>query len=874
MPRADFVQEKDEFCQTSLTDTIFTERGDWASRLSIISQPLSKRNLCKAARKAKLAANKDPSRDFQRPRTGGGCGLLFFSDHCSLGTLCFILLALPPHPPFFLHSSMSKLTIPPKSGLPESAAGFRFKALVRDPAAVLASALVIQLALASPTFADELGDALDSPSLTWTTGGNANWIAQSSVTHDGSDAAQNADIESSQESWVQTTVTGPGTLTYWWKVSSELDYDFLSFYLDGAVQTGEISGEVNWVQMTQTITAGTHTVKWRYSKDNSSSAGTDCGYLDQVDFVANGPVSTVSATSITDTTAKLNGSVNPSGLPTTVVFEYGTTIAYGNTIDAILSPNNGGSVQQISAVVGALHPSTLYHFRTVATNSSNPAPGEDATFTTSSPFQYPTTPPAIAAGQYHSLFLKSDGTVWAAGQNSSGQFGNGLTDSGLTPEKSISGVKAIAAGVYHSLFIKSDGSAWATGQNYDGQLGDGTTDSHSSPVQIMTGVQAIAAGNYFSFFLKTNGTVWAAGNNSYGQLGDGSTTQRNTPVQVMTGVQAISANFDSSLFLKTDGSVWGAGRNVAGQLGDGTTTPRSVPVQIMTGVQAISAGYVHNLFLKTDGTVWAVGSNDGRFGNGAITASLTPVQVMTGVKAISVGVDHSHFLKTDGGVWASGDNYYGQVGDGSFSRRVTSALTISGIQAISAGFAHCLYLKTDGGVWGAGWNSGTGLLGDGTYINRPEPVPLIQLSIEAVSAWQNFQFGTDDGNPLIAGPAADPDLDGIVNLLERAFNLSPHLSSTTILAADTGTSGLPRVTSVQGPGAPRLSIQYLRLKASINPGLAYTPQFASSLDGIWFPFTGIETVQSIDSDWERVTVEDPAAGEPKRFGRVKVVTVP
>ena len=82
---------------------------------------------------------------------------------------------------------------------------------------------------------------------------------------------------------------------------------------------------------------------------------------------------------------------------------------------------------------------------------------------------------------------------------------------------------------------------------------------------------------------------------------------------------------------------------------------------------------------------------------------------------------------------------------------------------------------------------------------------------------------------------------------------------------------------IRRTGQPQVfSIQYLRRKASTNPGLTYTPQFCSSLTDSgpagWTTATGMETVQSIDSEWERVTVEENASGNPKRFGRVKVVS--
>jgi hypothetical protein len=83
---------------------------------------------------------------------------------------------------------------------------------------------------------------------------------------------------------LETSVEGPGFLVYWWMVSSEADYDFLEFYLDGALQSGRISGNVPWQQRIVPITNGPHILRWRYAKDAADSAGWDAGFLDQVSF--------------------------------------------------------------------------------------------------------------------------------------------------------------------------------------------------------------------------------------------------------------------------------------------------------------------------------------------------------------------------------------------------------------------------------------------------------------------------------------------------------------------------------------------------------------------------------------------------------------
>jgi alpha-tubulin suppressor-like RCC1 family protein len=155
---------------------------------------------------------------------------------------------------------------------------------------------------------------------------------------------------------------------------------------------------------------------------------------------------------------------------------------------------------------------------------------------------------AIAAGGFHSLFIKSDTSLWAMGWNEYGELGDGTSDNGYyetnRPEQIVAtNVTAIAAGAYHSLFIKSDGSLWAMGYNPDGELGDGTINNKFSPEPIVSNnVTAIAAGSYgyHSLFLKTDGSLWGMGNNNDGQLGDGTTTSTNRPELIVAGPIQLS----------------------------------------------------------------------------------------------------------------------------------------------------------------------------------------------------------------------------------------------------------------------------------------------------------------------------------------------
>ena len=136
-------------------------------------------------------------------------------------------------------------------------------------------------------------EAMDACYLTVAQGGNAGWVVQTNVTHDGVSAVKSGTIGNSQESWFQTTVTGPGTLTFWWKVSSEACCDPLTFYVNGVSQ-GDIRGNIDWQMKTYALTAGVHTLKWRYSKDGSVSGGSDAAYVDQVAFAPDSITATLS----------------------------------------------------------------------------------------------------------------------------------------------------------------------------------------------------------------------------------------------------------------------------------------------------------------------------------------------------------------------------------------------------------------------------------------------------------------------------------------------------------------------------------------------------------------------------------------------------
>ncbi len=131
--------------------------------------------------------------------------------------------------------------------------------------------------------ADPIAEAVDYPSLTFSLSGNANWFSQTTTTYYGGDAAQSGDIGNNQTSTMETTISGKTSVKFYWKVSSESNYDYLRFYIDG-VEQNRISGNVNWTQRSYSVSSGTHTLKWSYTKDYSVSSGSDCGWVDKLEL--------------------------------------------------------------------------------------------------------------------------------------------------------------------------------------------------------------------------------------------------------------------------------------------------------------------------------------------------------------------------------------------------------------------------------------------------------------------------------------------------------------------------------------------------------------------------------------------------------------
>jgi alpha-tubulin suppressor-like RCC1 family protein len=200
---------------------------------------------------------------------------------------------------------------------------------------------------------------------------------------------------------------------------------------------------------------------------------------------------------------------------------------------------------------------------------------------------------AIACGANHSLLIRAgDGNVLGTGSNYSGELG--LDDQDLniqvviewTPSTDNGSVKAITAGYSFSFLLKSNGKLYACGNNQWHQLGLANTDGKRSWTYTASGIAEISAGRMHSLAKKTFGKIYGAGSNEDGQLGLGAIPEVSGWTYTAGGIPgapaagastSIAAGFTHSLVIKLGKPshlLFGTGSNQNGELGLGDYNDR------------------------------------------------------------------------------------------------------------------------------------------------------------------------------------------------------------------------------------------------------------------------------------------------------------
>jgi len=275
----------------------------------------------------------------------------------------------------------------------------------------------------------------------------------------------------------------------------------------------------------------------------------------------------------------------------------------------------------------------------------------------SSPVQIPGTDWAASDFGYQAwAAVKTNGTLWMCGNNSFGGLGQnqgpGNERSSPTQVPGTTWTTEINGGDYNWIAIKTDGTLWAWGNNSSGQLGQNNTSRVSSPVQVGSGTDWSKVGKAYRSqgAIKTDGTLWVWGQNEQGVLGQNQpdTTDQSSPIQLPGTWSSWSGSSEGSGGIKTDGTLWSWGHNDKGQLGLNNTTEYSSPVQVGSGTDWSKSIFgTKSLGLKTDGTLWTWGNNvpGGQLGQNNETLYSSPVQIPGNWSDITAGDQSSMALK-------------------------------------------------------------------------------------------------------------------------------------------------------------------------------------------------------------------------------------
>ena len=517
---------------------------------------------------------------------------------------------------------------------------------------------------------------------------------------------------------------------------------------------------------------------------------------------------------------------------------------------------------------------------------------------------------AVAAGSFHSLALRSNGTVVAWGDN---DFGECDVPAGLTNVKAISagagyslalrndgsvahwgnlsgflppgltGVKAISAGFSHALALKSDGTIAGWGSDLVGEI---------SGAVSQTGIRALAAGQGFSVGCGdldvTRGHWFGSGKNDYGQA--------ETPEK--DGI-ALAAGFQHAAMLLPDGTVVGWGRNQFGQ---------ATPPPGLKGVRVIEAGQDFTLALKNNGSLAAWGVQS--LGSPAAATGFGPVG------GIAVGDNHILALTTAFPSIAVFNPIFGEpfnsgsatvnLGSaglaGSEPRSITisnqGAATLTGLSVSLNGSDATHFSVTQPTVAslapGASTTFSVRFVPTATgsrqvtlqiASNDPDEAPFVinlygQTDFTPIQAWRYSWFGAS-GNIDPTGNVFDFDADGISNLMECAFGTNPVANGSGRLplrysgpAAGGGTlieRGTPTLLIEKNGSTTTVRGLWIRRKDHLSAGIVYTPEFSADLTT--FTASSITPqVLATDGYYDVVAVTFPVSvpGGIPHFFRVRV----
>ena len=303
--------------------------------------------------------------------------------------------------------------------------------------------------------------------------------------------------------------------------------------------------------------------------------------------------------------------------------------------------------------------------------------------------------------------------LFAWGDNTYGQIGDGTLNDALVPVKALgTGYKQLSTNCNNPCFgaVMDTGALYTWGINTNGELGLGDTANRSVPTQVGTAIdwQQVDFGQTSGYFLKQSGILWASGRGLNGELGNGAASNFNSPVQVVGSNYAqVQGTYQAACAIKTDGTLWSWGANARGECAQPFPTANiSSPLQVGTDTswKQLAGGSQFFIALKTNGTIWGWG-NGGNYalGNNLITDQYSPIQIGSATNWVYVAAGNSRgfAINSLGELWGWGANIGGELGIGNNNIQTIPIKvgTDTNWTKVVTGTNNSAGLKSDNTVW-------------------------------------------------------------------------------------------------------------------------------------------------------------------------------
>lgn len=390
----------------------------------------------------------------------------------------------------------------------------------------------------------------------------------------------------------------------------------------------------------------------------------------------------------------------------------------------------------------------------------------------------------VEGGDNFVLVRHTDGSVWFAGENTSGEAGDGT--SGQQARRSFltritaldgKGIVDVTGGATTGYARTNSGQVYSWGSFSEGQTCRASIDPYNPRlIGGLSGTARVVAGYRNVVFLHEDGTARGCGTNVRSGLtlpAEVDYLQSLTRLPNLDDTQALDLSYLYGVAAGPTGDLLAWGYNHTGQVGNGTTIAVPFPMEVagVTGATQVTAGAADSFAIVAGGQVMAWGQNKyGSLGIGTTTSTHTPTLVdgLSGIVQVSSGMPnqtettfdpppdtanqhHTLALTGDGEVYAWGANHYRQLGDGSTTDRTTPVLVqVPGtVVQVVAGGTHSLALNDDGEVYAWGYSNrgqvGTGVQGNFVTVATPTkldlPANVVEIGAGAIDSFARTASG-------------------------------------------------------------------------------------------------------------------------------------